>query len=83
MKIKQLVIIAILLFACNNTKVETTEFDNSVCDDFVNQSGYPVAICDCVKENVLQLQSSISEVTYQDIEQLVNQCVQTNLGIGY
>ena len=82
MKIKLLSIISIFLVSCNNMKVENTEFDNSVCEDFVNQSGYPMTICDCVKENVLQFQN-LSEVTYQDIEQLVNQCVQTNLGIGY
>ena len=81
MKIKLIVIIALFCYSCNS-KVERTEFDNSVCLEFVNQSGYPIEICDCVKTKVSQMKK-LTEITYEDIELLVNDCVQSNLSLGF
>ncbi len=82
MKIKLILIMALFCYSCNNSKVETNEFDNSVCLEFVNQSGYPIEICDCVKDKVLQIKK-LTEIKYEDIELLVNDCVASNLGLGF
>ena len=81
MKIKLIIIMALFFYSCNS-QLERTEFDNSVCLEFVNQSGYPIEICDCVKTQVSQMKK-LTEITYEDIELLVNDCVQSNLGLGF
>ena len=82
MKLKLILIIALFCYSCSDSKEEVLEFDNSVCLEFVNQSGYPIEICDCVKEKVMKI-NQFTEVTYEDIELLVDDCVQTNLGLGF
>ena len=82
MKINLILILALFLYACNNSGLETTEFNNSVCLEFVEQSGYPIEICDCVKNRVSTMER-LTQINYEDIELLVNECVQGNLGIGY
>ena len=82
MKIKLILIIAVLMYSCNSSKIEINEFDNSVCLEFANQSGYPIEICDCVKKKTLQI-NTFTEIKYEDIELLVNDCVQSNLGLGF
>ena len=81
MKIKLILIIALFCYSCTS-EVERTEFDNTICLDFVTQSGYSIEICDCVKTKVSQMKK-LTEITYEDIELLVNDCVQSNLGLGF
>ena len=81
MKSKLILIIALFVYSCNS-EVERTEFDNTICLEFVTQSGYPIEICDCVKTKVSQMKK-LTEITYEDIELLVNDCVQSNLGLGF
>ena len=82
MKINLILILALFLYACNNSGIETTEFNNSVCLEFVEQSGYPMAICDCVKEKTKEI-NDVNAITYESIEKLVNDCAKKNLGLGY
>ena len=82
MKLKLILIIALFCYSCSDSKAEVLEFDNSVCLEFVNQSGYPIEICDCVKEKVMKI-NQFTEVTYEDIELLVDECVQSNLSLGF
>ena len=70
------------MYSCNNSKVEINTFDNSVCLELANQSGYPIEICDCVQKRALQIKK-FTEIQYEDIELLVNDCVQSNLGLGF
>ena len=82
MKINILIFIILLFTSCQNTQPQKIEFDNSVCLEFVNQSGYPQEICDCVKNDVQKI-SNINEITYENIEKLVDDCVQSNFGMGF
>ena len=82
MKTNFILILILILFSCSNDKSELSEFDNSVCLEFAQQSGYPIAICDCVKEKTKEI-SDIATVTYENIEKLVNDCAQNNVGLGY
>ena len=82
MKIKMILMITVICVSCNNSKPEKVNFDNSVCLEFVSQSGYPQEICDCVKDNVENI-SNLNDVNYENIEKLVNDCVQSNLGLGF
>ena len=82
MKIKMLLIITFFCISCNSSSSKKTDFDNSVCLEFVAQSGYPQEICDCVKDNVENI-LNINKVTYENIEQMVGDCIQSNLGLGF
>ena len=83
MKFKSILVLAIILFACgNDEKPKISEFDNSVCLEFAEQSGYPMAICDCVKEKTKEI-NDVNAITYESIEKLVNDCAKKNLGLGY
>ena len=82
MKINILIFIILLFTSCQNTQPQKIEFDNSVCLEFVNQSGYPQEICDCVKNDVEKI-SNINQITYEKIEKLVDDCVQSNFGMGF
>lgn len=82
MKMKLILIIALLLCSCSDQNAIRKDFDNTVCLEFVNQSGYPIEICDCVKDKVSQIKK-ITDIQYEDIELLVNDCVQSNLGLGF
>ena len=82
MKMNMILIITFLCISCQNAQAEKIEFDNTVCQEFVAQSGYPQEICDCVKKDVESI-SNLNNVTYENIEKLVNDCVQSNLGLGF
>tara|TARA_B100001123_G_C14868095_1_gene850786 strand:+ start:238 stop:486 length:249 start_codon:yes stop_codon:yes gene_type:complete len=82
MRINFILILIFILCSCSNEQSAQSEFDNSVCLEFAQQSGYPSAICDCVKEKTKEIRE-ISTVTYENIEKLVNDCVQNNVGLGY
>lgn len=82
MRTKFILIFIFILYSCSNDESTLSEFDNSVCLEFAQQSGYPNAICDCVKEKTKEI-SDIATVTYENIEKLVNDCVQNNVRLGY
>tara|TARA_Y100000588_G_scaffold226621_1_gene240457 strand:- start:237 stop:482 length:246 start_codon:yes stop_codon:yes gene_type:complete len=80
MKFNSLLILILIFYGCSDSKNITSKFDNTVCLEFVQQSGYPMEICDCIHNKVSNIKN-ITEVTYENIEQLVNDCVQNKLGI--
>ena len=83
MKFKSILVLVIVLFACStDEQPKISEFDNSVCLEFAEQSGYPMAICDCVKEKTKEIHD-VTTITYENIEKLVNDCAKKNLGLGY
>ena len=82
MKTNFILILISILFSCSKDKPELSAFDNTVCLEFAQQSGYPISICDCVKEKTKEI-SNVATVTYENIEKLVNDCVQNNIGLGY
>mgnify|MGYP001299215808 CR=1 len=82
MKINMLLITTFLCISCNNSNIEKINFDNEVCLEFVIQSGYPQEICDCVKKDVENI-LNLNDINYENIEKLVNNCVQSNLGFGF
>ena len=82
MRINFILILIFILSSCGQDKPALSKFDNSVCLEFAQQSGYPIAICDCVQEKTKEI-SDIETMTYENIEKLVNDCVQNNVGLGY
>ena len=80
MKFNSLLILILIFYGCSDSKNITSKFDNTVCLEFVQQSGYPMEICDCIQNKVSNI-NNLTEVTYENIEQLVDDCVQTKLGL--
>ena len=79
MKMYAIIILILGFMGCNKNTADISEFENTICNEFARQSGYPIEICNCVDETIKKFEN-LTKVTPENIEKLVNDCIQNNLG---